>query len=85
MSFLFVINFKTYDEGTGEQALELAHMMDKVSKEKKKKVIAAVQPSDIYRISSTVSIPVYGQHIDAIAPGSHTGWNFHHLWSSRGP
>ncbi len=70
---LYVINFKCYKEGTGEKALKLAKALEKISKQKRKKVILAVQPADIFRISKGVSLPVFSQHIDNITYGAHTG------------
>ena len=70
---LIVINFKTYAEATGHAAENLAKAAEMVSKMEKVPIIIAVQPTDIYRIARTVSIPVYSQHIDPIAYGANTG------------
>lgn len=70
---LIVINFKTYAEATGHAAETLAKAADMVSKMEKVPIIIAVQPTDIYRIAKTVSIPVYSQHIDPIVYGANTG------------
>ncbi|RLJ03565.1 MAG: triose-phosphate isomerase [Candidatus Aenigmatarchaeota archaeon] len=66
---LYLINFKTYREGTGRNALKLARIMSGF----RKRIIAAVQPADI-RMVSKVFQNVYAQHIDPIEYGSHTGW-----------
>lgn len=71
---LIIVNFKTNEQGTAEKALELAKICDKVAKDTKANIAVVVQASDIYRISSTVSIPIIAQHIDAIDYGSHTGF-----------
>jgi triosephosphate isomerase len=70
---LVVINFKTYEEATGQKALELAIACDDVAKETNAEIIVCVQATDIYRIQQHVSIPVYAQHIDAADYGSNTG------------
>jgi len=70
---LYVINFKCYKEGTGENALKLAKALEKVSKEERKKVILAVQPADIFRVSKEVTLPIFSQHIDNICYGAYTG------------
>jgi len=70
---LYVINFKCYKEGTGENALKLAKALEKVSKEERKKVILAVQPADIFRVSKEVTLPIFSQHIDNIGYGAYTG------------
>ncbi len=70
---LIVINFKTYMESTGQNALKLAMVCDDVAKDTGADIIVCVQAADIFRIQQHVSIPVYAQHIDPISPGSHTG------------
>ncbi len=69
-----VLNVKTYTESTGVNALELARLMEKISKETNVSMAIAVQACDITRCADEVSIPVYAQHIDPIKPGSSTGW-----------
>ncbi|KAA0003148.1 MAG: triose-phosphate isomerase [Thermoplasmata archaeon] len=71
---VIVINVKTYKEGTGEKALELARCIEKVGKEIGIEMAIAVQPTDIYAIYHETNIPVFAQHIDAIKYGSNTGW-----------
>ncbi len=70
---IVAINFKTYEEATGQKALELALICDEVAKETKAEIIICVQPTDIYRIKQHVSIPVYAEHIDPITTGNNTG------------
>jgi len=69
-----VLNVKTYTEATGTKALELAQIMDRVSKETGASMAIAVQATDISLCVKAVRIPVYAQHIDPIRPGSSTGW-----------
>jgi len=71
---MIVLNVKTYTEATGVNALGLARLMEKISKETGVSMIIAVQASDITLCAKEVSIPVYAQHIDPIKPGSNTGW-----------
>ena len=68
-----IINFKTYKESTGEKAVDLAKICEKVAKETGKNVVAAVQAADIYRVSQNVSIPVFSQHADEFEQGQNTG------------
>lgn len=68
-----IVNFKTYESAIGEKALELAKIHDRVAQETGLSFAICVQPSDIYRISQVVSIPVFAQHIDPVTYGSHTG------------
>jgi triosephosphate isomerase len=73
MEGILVINLKTNEMGTGEKALDLAKIAERVSKETGANIILAVQASDIYRIFSKVKIPIYSQHVDPITYGSFTG------------
>jgi len=68
-----VINFKTYIKGSGKNAEKLAIIADNIAKQTKKNIILVVQDTDINRISKLVSIPIYAQHMDPIAPGAHEG------------
>lgn len=69
-----VLNVKTYAEATGDKALEIATIMDKVADETGVSMAICVQATDIRYISEKVKIPVWAEHIDPVKPGSHTGW-----------
>ena len=69
-----VLNVKTYAEATGHKALEIAHLMNKISDEIGTSMAIAVQATDISKCVAEVEIPVFAEHIDPIVPGSHTGW-----------
>ncbi len=73
MDNAIILNFKTYKESTGDEALRLAKICDKVAGELSANIIVVPQHSDIYLISQEVNIPVYAQHIDNIKYGSNTG------------
>lgn len=70
---MIVLNFKTYEQGTGKKGLELAQVANTVAKETGKEIVLAVQTADLYPISRAVSIPVFAQHIDPILFGNNTG------------
>ncbi|HIE18385.1 TPA: triose-phosphate isomerase [Candidatus Bathyarchaeota archaeon] len=70
---IVIVNFKTYAEGTGKKALELAKAAEDVSRETEICFAVAPQFVDIPTIVHQVDIPVFAQHIDPIKPGSHTG------------
>jgi len=70
---IVIVNFKTYAEGTGKKALELARAAEDVSRETGVCFAVAPQFVDIPPIVHQVDIPVFAQHIDPIKPGSHTG------------
>ncbi|MEA1943976.1 MAG: triose-phosphate isomerase [Euryarchaeota archaeon] len=69
---LVVLNFKTYMEATGRNAVRIAEICEDVKKETGVSIIAVPQPSDI-RVVAETGIPVFAQHIDCIDAGSHTG------------
>lgn len=70
---MIIVNFKTYSEATGRNAVELAKKAEKVSDETKVSIIVAPQFADITSVAEAVKIPVFAQHIDPIRPGSYTG------------
>lgn len=70
---LLLVNFKTYPQGTGKKALELAKICEKVMKKTDVCIAVALQATDIRMVSAKVDIPVFSQHIDPITPGSNTG------------
>lgn len=70
---LIVLNFKTYAESTGENAVRMAKYCEEVSESSGIEIIACPQMPDLYRVSSAVKVPVYAQHIDAVGAGSYTG------------
>ncbi|MBS7634001.1 triose-phosphate isomerase [Candidatus Bathyarchaeota archaeon] len=70
---IILVNFKTYAEATGESALKLAEMAEKVSDETGICVGVAPQYVDIAIIAGKVDVPVFAQHVDPIPYGSFTG------------
>lgn len=70
-----ILNYKTYLESSGENALELARALKSASEESGITMVAAPQAADIYRIQDQISLPIFAQHIDPITPGGHTGSN----------
>ncbi len=66
---IIIINFKTYEEATGERAVKLAQICGRVATKYGKRIIISPQFTDIYRISressaAAASTPVFAQHID---------------------
>jgi len=70
---VIVLNFKTYSEATGEKAINLAKIAERVSREQDINVMVAVQHTDVYRVAGSVDLAVLAQHVDAREPGSWTG------------
>ena len=70
---VIIVNFKTYLEATGKNAVELAKNAEKVAKETGVSIVVAPQFADLARVADAVEIPVFAQHIDPIKPGNSTG------------
>ncbi|MFX0197806.1 MAG: triose-phosphate isomerase [Candidatus Hodarchaeota archaeon] len=70
---IIILNFKTYAKATGEAAVKLAKICEKVTQEKGVCIAVAPQFTDINAVAQSVDLPVLAQHVDPITPGSHTG------------
>jgi len=70
---VMIVNFKTYLEATGKNAVELAKKAEKVSRETGIYIGVAPQLADLRSVAEAVEIPVFAQHVDSIKPGSYTG------------
>lgn len=70
---LIVLNFKTYRESTGEQAVRLARICEDISRDYAVQMIVVPQVADISAVASAVKIPVYAQHVDGVGFGGFTG------------
>ncbi len=69
-----IVNFKLYEQATGDSALKLAKIHDEVAKETGASIGIAVNPLDLSKIVDAMEvIPVFSQHIDPVGYGSHTG------------
>ncbi|MCX6650883.1 MAG: triose-phosphate isomerase [Methanomassiliicoccales archaeon] len=71
---VIVINFKVYSEVEGTGALRLAKECETVAKEKKVNFVVCPPMVELSKVASSVSIPVFSQHVDPRAPGSITGY-----------
>lgn len=73
--FKVFVNFKTYPQGTGARAVELAEVCRRVSEETGVVVIPIVQVVDLARVKEKVGdFPVWVQHIDWQPQGKFTGF-----------
>ena len=70
---IILVNLKTYEQSTGSKAIHLAQIAQKVSDETGVCIAVAPQVIDLAKISETVDIPVFAQHIDPITFGKNTG------------
>lgn len=81
--FKVFINFKTYPQGTGERAVELARILRQVNTECNRsaqdkfasvEIIPVVQIADVFKVKQEIDIPVWVQHLDWQEQGEFTGW-----------
>jgi len=70
---MIFVNFKTYEQGTGGNAVELAQVLEGVASSAQLKIAAVVQAADILEVVQNVTLEVWAQHIDPIDYGAHTG------------
>lgn len=70
---VIIVNFKTYSEASGANALKLAKICEQVAVEYSADIRVAVQALDLAKVASSVRIPVLAQHVDGIPYGAHTG------------
>ncbi len=71
---VIVLNVKAYAESMGEKGFELAEICEEVADEKGVNIAICPQQVELALIASMVNIPCFAQHVDAIEPGSHTGF-----------
>ena len=72
-SSMIIVNFKTYFESTGKNALNLAKHAERAAKETGTSIVVVPQTVDLAKIAKAVEIPVFAQHVDPIKPGNSTG------------
>jgi len=68
-----VLNFKTYKEGSGENAIKLALIAEKVQKKLDINIIVCVETTYLEEVAKRVKIPVFAQHVDYETLGKSTG------------
>ena len=68
---LYIINFKTYRQGTGINSIKLAHKIKEVKNKLGVNILAAPQFTDLQKVAEIT--PTIAQHVDPINYGSHTG------------
>ncbi|MFP4631973.1 MAG: triose-phosphate isomerase [Halobacteriales archaeon] len=66
-----VVNLKTYADGTGEAAEEIARAAGRVAEDADARVAVAAQAADLHRVSRHVE--ALAQHVDGVSYGSNTG------------
>ena len=70
---MIFLNFKTYESGTGDNAVTMSKVVEEVSKEFGIKIVVVAQPTDIKEINRGSAVEVWAQKVDPISFGAHTG------------
>jgi len=71
--FRIFVNFKTYPQGTGGKAVELAKVCQEVGRESGLPVIPIVQVVDLSLVKKATKLSVWVEHIDPFPQGRFTG------------
>lgn len=70
---MIFVNFKTYEAGSGVNAINLVNIIERSARESQIKIIPVVQASDIREVCANSRLEVWAQKVDAIEYGAHTG------------
>lgn len=70
---MIFVNFKTYKQGSGENAVKLTKVLGEVATETQIKIIPVVQAADIQEVVQSTKLEVWTQTIDPVEFGAHTG------------
>jgi triosephosphate isomerase len=81
---VIIVNFKAYENASGQRALELAKIHEKVAKKTGVSFAIAVQPIDLRMVAAAVDIPVLAQHFDPVEFGPFTGHVLPHVLKEAG-
>ncbi len=71
---VIVLNEKAYVESAGKKGLELAQTCEEVALKLGISIVICPQQVELAKIVSSVRIPCFAQHVDAVEPGSQTGF-----------
>jgi triosephosphate isomerase len=71
---MIFVNYKTYEEGSGQKAIALTKVLEEVAHSSQVKIIPVVQIIDAEAIVASTTLEVWIQHIDPLTYGAHTGW-----------
>jgi triosephosphate isomerase len=70
---LILVNFKTYREGMGENAVRLAKIAEQVHLKTGASIAVAPQLADSKIVIDSSETPVFAQHVDPVGMGQFTG------------
>lgn len=71
---MIFVNFKTYQESSGQNAIFLTKKLEEAAHESQIKIIPVVQAIDAKEVLKSTTSEVWLQHVDPIDYGAHTGW-----------
>lgn len=71
---MIFINYKTFEEGSGQKAIALTKILEEVAHESQVKIIPVVQIIDAEAVIAATTLEVWVQHVDPVSFGAHTGW-----------
>lgn len=79
-----IINFKNYEEISGEKAVELARAAEAVAKKLEVEIMLAPPQPALALVAKSVRVPVICQHVDSEKIGSSTGYFLPEIAKSYG-
>jgi triosephosphate isomerase len=71
---MIFVNYKTYEEASGQKAIGLTKTLEEVARATQVKIVPVVQIIDAEAVVSSTTLEVWIQHIDPVSYGAHTGW-----------
>ena len=71
---MIFINFKTYEEASGERALSLLKIIEEVAIQTQIKIIPVVQTVDLRNAVTNSKLEIWVQKIDPVSYGANTGF-----------
>jgi len=71
---MIFVNFKTFQEGSGLNAISLIKTLEQVAEETQVKIIPVVQATDVKEGAISSKLEIWVQKIDPVSYGAHTGY-----------
>jgi triosephosphate isomerase len=71
---VIVLNVKAYAESAGEKGVALLKACEEAAEETGASIVISPQQIQLAQIAQQARIPVFAQSVDAVEPGSQTGW-----------
>jgi triosephosphate isomerase len=79
-----IVNFKNYEEVSGDKAVRLAKAAEAAAKKSKAEIVVAPPQAALALVAKSVKIPVICQHVDGEKMGSSTGYFLPEMAKSYG-